>query len=230
VRSVSRFARGLLNRRFGSALRFTPLTSLTLLTLAALHGDSMQPAALARRSRGYRGSYPISVKAGRSSGSIASILGGAEAESRQGGSNSGFRATGPDVRSSRAPLRGPYAVEPLRESAFPLEGSRLRGELAIEQSGGNCDERQSRIRGYLRARAGGGLGGRRGQCGPLTGAVRPFHPCGYSIHCRQSFGHEFVTTRVASSPRWQDAAGAGSLRSQASVPSGVSPESRWHLG
>jgi hypothetical protein len=39
----------LLKRRFGSALRFTQLTNLTLLTLAALHGGSLQPAALARR-------------------------------------------------------------------------------------------------------------------------------------------------------------------------------------
>jgi len=39
----------LLKRRFGSALRFTQLTNLTLLTLAAPHGESLQPAALARR-------------------------------------------------------------------------------------------------------------------------------------------------------------------------------------
>jgi hypothetical protein len=39
----------LLRRRFGSALRFTQLTNLSLLTLAALHGESLQPAALARR-------------------------------------------------------------------------------------------------------------------------------------------------------------------------------------
>ena len=49
VRSVARSVRGLLKRRFGSALRFTQLTNLTLLTLAALHGCSLQPAALARR-------------------------------------------------------------------------------------------------------------------------------------------------------------------------------------
>lgn len=49
MRSVSRTVRGLLKRRFGSALRFTQLTNLTLLTLAALHGESLQPAALARR-------------------------------------------------------------------------------------------------------------------------------------------------------------------------------------
>jgi hypothetical protein len=49
VRSVSRSVRELLKRRFGSALRFTQLTNLTLLTLAALHGESLQPAALARR-------------------------------------------------------------------------------------------------------------------------------------------------------------------------------------
>lgn len=49
MRSVSRTVRGLLKRRFGSALRFTQLTNLTLLTLAALHGDSLQPATLARR-------------------------------------------------------------------------------------------------------------------------------------------------------------------------------------
>ena len=49
MRSVSRSVRGLLKRRFGSALRFTQLTNLTLLTLAALHGGSLQPAALARR-------------------------------------------------------------------------------------------------------------------------------------------------------------------------------------
>ena len=49
MRSVARSVRGLLKRRFGSALRFTQLTNLTLLTLAALHGDSLQPAALARR-------------------------------------------------------------------------------------------------------------------------------------------------------------------------------------
>lgn len=49
MRSVSRSVRGLLKRRFGSALRFTQLTNLTLLTLAALHGESLQPAALARR-------------------------------------------------------------------------------------------------------------------------------------------------------------------------------------
>lgn len=49
MRSVSRTVRGLLKRRFGSALRFTQLTNLTLLTLAALHGGSLQPAALARR-------------------------------------------------------------------------------------------------------------------------------------------------------------------------------------
>lgn len=49
MRSVSRAVRGLLKRRFGSALRFTQLTNLTLLTLAALHGGSLQPAALARR-------------------------------------------------------------------------------------------------------------------------------------------------------------------------------------
>jgi IS4 transposase len=49
VRSVTRTVRGLLNRRFGSALRFTQLTNLTLLTLAALHGGSLQPATLARR-------------------------------------------------------------------------------------------------------------------------------------------------------------------------------------
>jgi hypothetical protein len=39
----------LLKRRFGPALRFTQLTNLTLLTLATLHGDSLQPATLARR-------------------------------------------------------------------------------------------------------------------------------------------------------------------------------------
>jgi len=49
VRSVNRTVHGLLKRRFGSALRFTQLTNLTLLTLAALHGESLQPAALARR-------------------------------------------------------------------------------------------------------------------------------------------------------------------------------------
>jgi hypothetical protein len=49
VRSVTRTVRGLLRRRFGSALRYTQLTNLTLLTLAALHGDSLQPAVLARR-------------------------------------------------------------------------------------------------------------------------------------------------------------------------------------
>lgn len=49
MRSVTRTVRGLLRRRFGSALRFTQLTNLTLLTLAALHGESLQPAALARR-------------------------------------------------------------------------------------------------------------------------------------------------------------------------------------
>jgi len=49
VRSVSRTVRGLLRRRFGSALRFTQLTNLTLLALAALQGDSLQPATLARR-------------------------------------------------------------------------------------------------------------------------------------------------------------------------------------
>lgn len=49
MRSVSRSVRGLLKHQFGSALRFTQLTNLTLLTLAALHGDSLQPAALARR-------------------------------------------------------------------------------------------------------------------------------------------------------------------------------------
>lgn len=49
MRSVTRTVRGLLRRRFGSALRHTQLTNLTLLTLAALHGDSLQPATLARR-------------------------------------------------------------------------------------------------------------------------------------------------------------------------------------
>ena len=49
MRSVSRTVRGLLRRQFGSALRHTQLTNLTLLTLAALHGESMQPAVLARR-------------------------------------------------------------------------------------------------------------------------------------------------------------------------------------
>jgi hypothetical protein len=49
VRSVTRTVRGLLKHRFGSALRFTQLTNLTLLTLAALPGDFLQPAALARR-------------------------------------------------------------------------------------------------------------------------------------------------------------------------------------
>ena len=47
--SASRIAQGSLKRQFGSALRFTQLTNLTLLTLAALHGGSLQPAALARR-------------------------------------------------------------------------------------------------------------------------------------------------------------------------------------
>jgi len=39
----------MLKRRFGSALRSTQLTNLTLLALAALHGEPLQPAALARR-------------------------------------------------------------------------------------------------------------------------------------------------------------------------------------
>lgn len=49
ARSASRAARGLLKRRFGSALRFTQLTNVTLLALAALRGDSLQQAARAHR-------------------------------------------------------------------------------------------------------------------------------------------------------------------------------------
>ena len=49
VRSATRTVRGLLKHRVGSALRFTHLTNLTLLTLAALHGEWLQPATLARR-------------------------------------------------------------------------------------------------------------------------------------------------------------------------------------
>jgi hypothetical protein len=41
--------RGLIERRFGSAVRFTHLANLILLTLAAFHGEWLQPAALARR-------------------------------------------------------------------------------------------------------------------------------------------------------------------------------------
>lgn len=49
MRSAARTVRGLRKRRFGTALRSPQLANLTLLTLAALHGGSRQPAALARR-------------------------------------------------------------------------------------------------------------------------------------------------------------------------------------
>jgi len=59
----------------------------------------------------------------------------------------------------------PLAVQPFRETAFLLEGPRLRRQLTIEQAAGNRPQRQRGIRRDYGVRGLCGRGEHRGLAG-----------------------------------------------------------------